>query len=121
MTDKPTLDLDPNSKHSPDRTANLAPMDLDALLRSGFTVALSYTHGQDGYEDEAGGVTEPVAEGYNAVLFDETGRQVGEGEGATQADALAAIRIPDASEYSGEPPFDVDARPLSDPGEFPAV
>lgn len=95
--------------------------DLDVLLREGHTVALSFVHGQPGHEDEDGGVTEPVEEGYHATLFDTDGRQTGEALATTPAGALATILIPDPSAYSSEPPFDLEARPASDPGEFPAV
>ena len=95
--------------------------DLDVLLREGNAVALSFVHGQPGYEDEGGGVTEPVEEGYHATLHDTEGRQIGEGLATTPAGALSMILIPDPSQYSNEPPFDLETQPASDPGEFPAV
>ena len=91
---------------------------LAELLQNGDSVVLRYVHGEDGYEDEGGGVTEPVREGYRATLHDTEGRQIGEGEAATLVEALAEVR---KFEYSNEPPFDLAAQPLSDPGEFPAV
>ena len=97
---------------------------LPELLQGGATVTISFVPGQDGYEDEGGGVTEPVDEGYHATLHDTEGRQIGEGHGSTPNAALAAARIPDPSEFSDETPFDPDDLPraaAADPGEFPAV
>ncbi|MEK8175033.1 hypothetical protein NKH77_56020 [Streptomyces sp. M19] len=81
-------------------------IDTDAFLREGGTITLEYDHGQDGATDEEGGLLqEPIPARYLAHAREPDGREVGQGDGDSVAEALLRLWRPPAHLYSTEPPF----------------
>ncbi|MDN3262865.1 hypothetical protein QWJ26_24275 [Streptomyces sp. CSDS2] len=82
-------------------------IDVDTFLREGGTIALEYDYGHPGSTTPDGDVDqEPIPERYIARATEADGREVGQGEGNSVAEALLRLWRPPAHLYSAEPPFD---------------
>ncbi|MFI9311247.1 hypothetical protein [Streptomyces triculaminicus] len=81
-------------------------IEVDAFLRQGGTITLAFDAGQDGATDEEGDLLqEPIPARYLATAKEPDGREVGQGEGGSVAEALLRLWRPPAHLYSTEPPF----------------
>ncbi|CAM5690901.1 putative protein OS=Streptomyces fumanus OX=67302 GN=GCM10018772_70530 PE=4 SV=1 [Streptomyces fumanus] len=82
-------------------------IDIDTFLQEGGTITLAFDPGQDGATDEDGDLLqEPIPERYIARAMEADGREIGQGEGDSVAEALLRLWRPPAHVYSSEPPFD---------------
>jgi hypothetical protein len=90
-------------------------IDIDAFLREGGTITLEYDDGHPGSTYEDGEVDqEPIPERYIAHAKEPDGREIGQGEGDSVAEALLRLWRPPAHMYSDVPPFDGWGNPRPD-------
>ncbi|WP_158713503.1 type II toxin-antitoxin system Phd/YefM family antitoxin [Streptomyces sp. NRRL F-525] len=81
-------------------------IEIDTFLRKGGTITLEHDYGHPGSTTPEGDLDqEPIPERYIARAKEPDGREIGQGEGDSVAEALLRLWRPPAHMYSTEPPF----------------